>query len=231
MAITKPKKKRLKIFSILFFIIAPVLYILYRYNYGAGFTFTIGKKASKSDFTLHQQRFYDALKKVYRRIETEYSLGFISKPELIQKMKNLSAVERIYRLETGNNFDSGQMLSTYTAGMEVVKGHNSFPYGWSSLQKFAHEYGVPAHKFSHSAHVEGGTGIVKKYIKFPDLETAISFLHWTIGKRGNDPAKWHALDVKSPLYRKYLRHLNKIKNPIFSLLYSESPNSHRYPLT
>lgn len=106
-----------------------------------------------------------------------------------------SRLEQLYRKET-RNFTSGQFVGTFSPGMEPSPQTNTtFPFGWSSLQSFATTKGYTPNQFYLSApYVEGGTGIRKKFIGFPDLYSAMLFVMYIIEKRGWNFGKWRAFD-------------------------------------
>lgn len=100
-------------------------------------------------------------------------------------------VERIYRLET-RNFQSGQFLRTYSAGMEASK--NSFPWGWTSLKKLWTE--KPSLKpvgtvKMHDADKKDG---IDSFLKFPDLFSGLFALAMVLQARGNNAGAWYSTD-------------------------------------
>ena len=69
----------------------------------------------------------------------------------LKRVKNIygkdyaKKIEQVFRLETGH-FKSSQFKNGFSGGMVASK--NTFPYGWSSLEKFARENSILPSKFS-----------------------------------------------------------------------------------
>lgn len=132
-------------------------------------------------------------------------------------------IEQIFRLET-RHFDSRQFRESLSAGMEAVQGRDSFPWGWSSLRQFVeenpelgapHEYGV----IEMRENIGGDPskpGNLKRFVKFPNFESAALFTAFMVNKRGGDAGKWHSLDdVKAMKYRE---RLDGVRTPIVDSL-------------
>jgi len=122
-------------------------------------------------------------------------------------------VEQLYRKET-RHFQSGQFKGTLSPGMEPSPQSNLvFPFGWNSLKIFAEQNNIAANKFFLSGtYTEGGTGIQKKFIGFPDLVTAMEFLIFMIKRRGGNWGKWYSLNEMAAA--RYENSLNQISTPI-----------------
>lgn len=103
-----------------------------------------------------------------------------------------ATIEQLYRKET-RNFDSGQFRKTFSAGMEAVKGKESFPYGWGSLRQFVEKYPKYGGEFYTVPMTENRTGKTKVFIGFPTLESAVMFTAFMVNKRG-DAGLWRSLD-------------------------------------
>lgn len=104
-------------------------------------------------------------------------------------------LEQLYRKETAH-FKSGQYKGTYSPGMEPSPNTNkTFPYGWTSLEKFAQAKGyAPTQFYLRGPYTEGGTGKQKYFIGFPDLFSAMLFVMYVVEKRGWNFGKWRAFD-------------------------------------
>lgn len=129
----------------------------------------------------------------------------ISDPEIVNALRRIyneygrektAKLEQLYRKETAH-FTSGQFKGTYSPGMEPSPQTNTtFPFGWSSLRNFAEANGYASNQFYLSQpYTEGGTGIRKKFIGFPDLYSAMKFVMYIIEKRGWNFGKWRAFDA------------------------------------
>lgn len=105
-------------------------------------------------------------------------------------------LEQLYRKETAH-FRSGQFKGTFSPGMEPSPNTNrTFPYGWTSLKKFADANAIPYSKFYISGpYTEGGTGKQKYFIGFSNVYTAMKFVMYVIEKRGWNFGKWRAFDT------------------------------------
>lgn len=101
-------------------------------------------------------------------------------------------IEQLYRKETAH-FTSGQFLKSFTPGMEISPGKNLFPFGWGSLNEFISVYQpkLEASDFYLVPMKENKTGIIKNYIGFPDLQSAVSFVAYTLKKRVH-PGYWRS---------------------------------------
>jgi len=121
--------------------------------------------------------------------------------DALQKIYNIygraktEKLEQLYRKETAH-FTSGQFKGTFSPGMEPSPQSNTvFPFGWSSLRNFATAKGYTPNQFYLSTpYTEGGTGIRKKFVAFPDLFSAMLFVMYVIEKRGWNFGKWRAFD-------------------------------------
>lgn len=104
-------------------------------------------------------------------------------------------LEQLYRKETAH-FKSGQFKGGFSPGMEPSPNTSIiFPYGWSSLKKFADDYSIPYSKFYITGpYTEGGTGKPKFFVGFPDLYTSMLFVMYVISRRGWNFGKWRAFD-------------------------------------
>lgn len=104
-------------------------------------------------------------------------------------------LEQLYRKETAH-FKSGQFLGGASPGMEPSPNNNKiFPYGWTSLKKFADAYSIPYSNFYITGpYTEGGTGRQKFFVGFPNVYTAMLFVMYVISKRGWNFGKWRAFD-------------------------------------
>lgn len=138
-----------------------------------------GSSSSGSSRPLSDQIIVDALRKIYQQYGREKT----------------AKLEQLYRKETAH-FTSGQFKGTYSPGMEPSPQSNTvFPFGWSSLRNFATAKGYQPFQFYLSVpYTEGGTGIRKKFIAFPDLYSAMLFVMYVIEKRNWNFGKWRAFD-------------------------------------
>jgi hypothetical protein len=116
----------------------------------------------------------------------------------LKRVKNLygkeyaKKIEQVFRLETGH-FTSSQFKNGYTGGMVAQK--NSFPYGWSSLEKFAKEKGILPSQFSTYTIYVQRDGNFFMYVKFPNIEDSILFTAWFIKTiRNGRVGHWNSLD-------------------------------------
>lgn len=118
-------------------------------------------------------------------------------------------LEQLYRKETAH-FKSGQFKGGYSPGMEPSPNTNrTFPYGWTSLKKFADAYSIPYTSFYITGpYTEGGTGKQKFFVGFPDLYTSMLFVMYVIGRRGWNFGKWRAFD--ETISSNYNASLNRI---------------------
>lgn len=129
---------------------------------------------------------------VFKKLQTKYGTNYARQ------------LEKLYRYETGH-FKSGQYLKTWSAGM--VASSAAFPFGWASLNEFL--AANPQYKGGFDT-VQMNTSIgTKRYVKFPNLESAVFFLAWFIkNKRGGDVGKWNSLDTAESA--NYLTELNRV---------------------
>lgn len=104
-------------------------------------------------------------------------------------------LEQLFRKETAH-FTSRQFKGGGSPGMEPSPNTNrTFPYGWTSLKRFADANAIPYSKFYISGpYTEGGTGKQKYFIGFPNVYTAMKFVMYVIRKRGWNFGKWRAFD-------------------------------------
>lgn len=119
------------------------------------------------------------IEKVFKKISKEYGNEIA---------KN---VERIYRLET-NNFNSQQFKETYSAGMEAFS--TAFPYGWS-IGGYWNEKGKKYSPIGVITLREGkgllnDGGNLKRFVKFPNLESAMFSLAEFLKIYGNNAGRW-----------------------------------------
>jgi len=123
--------------------------------------------------------------------------GLATVKELYGK-KFAQDIERALRIETAN-FSSGQWKQGNTAGMEAT--NNTFPYGWGSLEEFIEDFPdlelTPWDFITYTMN-ENGTGIPKKFIRFPNAFAFILFFAWFIqNKRSGRVASWYSLKEES----------------------------------
>lgn len=104
-------------------------------------------------------------------------------------------LEQLYRKETAH-FRSGQFRGGASPGMEPSPNTNrTFPYGWTSLKRFADTYSIPYTDFYITGpYTEGGTGRQKYFVGFPNVYTAMLFVMYVVGRRGWNFGKWRAFD-------------------------------------
>jgi hypothetical protein len=118
---------------------------------------------------------------------------------------NPADIEKVYRLETAH-FRSGQYKGTWAPGME--KFGDKFPYGWNTINNQVwkkYPAAKPTGKFWTGT--EGGTGIQKTFLVFPDLMAAMVTLAGFIDYYGI-PQAWYS---KKPEAReRYKKSLDKI---------------------
>jgi hypothetical protein len=123
-------------------------------------------------------------------------------------LETATVVEKIYRLETGH-FGSGQFANTFSPGME--KHGSNYPFGWTSMENFWSSINFTPAFYTMP---ENTTGIVKTFIKFPNVQMAMESLAYYIKKY--NPERWYSLDpVKQAEYRATLA---KIKPRITNYL-------------
>lgn len=106
---------------------------------------------------------------------------------------NARKLERLYRWET-SHFRSKQFKQGFTPGMEIGTGKTTFPFGWSSLKDYAKSKNLQPDEFSTFPMREGGTGITKTFIAFPDLKNAVLFTAYVLSKRSWNPGSWYSTD-------------------------------------
>ena len=121
-------------------------------------------------------------------------------------------LESLFRNETAH-FNSGQFLGTLSPGMEVSPQTNTiFPFGWNSLKSFADQNNIPYTKFFASQNfTEGGTGLQKKFVGFPDLYTSMKFVMYVIEKRNWNFGKWRSFDEQ--IAANYNAYIDRIRTP------------------
>lgn len=146
------------------------------------FLFLRARKAPAStsnNMAITDENIKDALKKIYNEFGREKT----------------EKLEQLYRKETAH-FKSGQFRGGASPGMEPSPNTNrTFPYGWSSLKKFADAYSIPYSEFYITGpYTEGGTGKPKYFVGFPSVYTAMLFVMYVIGRRGWNFGKWRAFD-------------------------------------
>jgi hypothetical protein len=107
-------------------------------------------------------------------------------------------------------------MATNTPGMEIAKGKNNFPFGWSSLQEFCIKEGLGASDFSTWTSPENKTGIEKTFIKFPSQYFAILFVAFLINKRKWNLGSWFSTNPEKQLG--YTVYLDRIKPRIVDAL-------------
>jgi len=121
-------------------------------------------------------------------------------------------LESLFRNETAH-FNSGQFLGTLSPGMEVSPQTNiMFPFGWNSLKSFADQNNIPYTKFFASQNfTEGGTGLQKKFVGFPDLYTSMKFVMYVIEKRNWNFGKWRSFNEQ--IAADYNTYIDRIRTP------------------
>lgn len=104
-------------------------------------------------------------------------------------------LEQLFRWET-SHFRSGQFKGGFSPGMEPSPNTNRvFPFGWTSLKKFADAYSIPYSSFYITGpYTEGGTGRQKFFVGFPNVYTSMLFVMYVISRRGWNFGKWRAFD-------------------------------------
>ena len=120
--------------------------------------------------------------------------------DIIKKYGRQSAeiVEQLFRLETAH-FTSVQWKVCNTAGMEVFA--KEFPYGWSTLKKYADQNGLKASDFSTYTMTENRTGKQKTFIVFPNAYTSFMFVAFLLNSRGWNAGSWYSTDpIKQMTY-------------------------------
>lgn len=122
-------------------------------------------------------------------------------------------LEQLYRKETGH-FRSGQFMGGGSPGMEPSPNTNKvFPYGWTSLKKFADFYSIGYSSFYLTGpYTEGGTGRQKFFVGFPNVYTGMLFVMYVIKNRGWNFGKWRAFD--ETIATNYANSLNAINAKI-----------------
>jgi len=121
-------------------------------------------------------------------------------------------VEKVYRLET-NHFKSGQFKRTFSPGMEKHK--DTFPFGWKSMADYWKSI-----DFSPDFHSmpENKTGLMKTFIKFPNIRIPMKGLAMYIKKYG--PERWYSMNPISQA--KYRNALNSIKPKLSDKIFSNA---------
>jgi hypothetical protein len=104
-------------------------------------------------------------------------------------------LEQLFRHEVGHweTKPSGQWNKTLSPGMVAVEGKEStFPFGWSSLQKFVEanpKYGRGFGTVLFSKTSDGA----KYYVSFPNAEAGIMYVAWFIKNiRGGRFGYWNS---------------------------------------
>ena len=129
---------------------------------------------------------------VFTKLQTKYGTNYAR------------LIEKLYRYETAH-FTSGQYVKTWSAGM--VATSTAFPFGWASLDEFL--AANPQYKGDFGTVQMNTSRGVKKYVKFPNLESAVFFISWFIqNKRGGDVGKWNSLDAGESA--SYLAELSRV---------------------
>ncbi len=129
---------------------------------------------------------------VFTKLQTKYGTNYAR------------LIEKLYRYETAH-FTSGQYAKTWSAGM--VATSTAFPFGWASLDEFL--AANPQYKGDFGTVQMNTSRGVKKYVKFPNLESAVFFISWFIqNKRGGDVGKWNSLDAGESA--SYLAELSRV---------------------
>jgi hypothetical protein len=162
--------------------ILTIAYLLFRKKSNAMTTTNSGSGSSGSSGSenpIPDQMIVDAFRKIFN----------------IYGREKTQRLEQLFRWET-NHFRSGQFKGTFSPGMEPSPNTNrTFPFGWSSLRNFATAKGYASNQFNVSGpYREGGTGIPKYFVKFPDLFSSMLFVMYVIEKRGWNFGKWRAFD-------------------------------------
>ena len=160
--------------------ILTIAYLLLRKKSNAMTTTNSGSSGSSgSGNAIPDQMIVDALRKIFN----------------IYGREKTQRLEQLFRWET-RHFRSGQFKGTFSPGMEPSPNTNrTFPFGWSSLRNFATAKGYATNQFGVSGpYTEGGTGIPKYFVKFPDLFSSMLFVMYVIEKRGWNFGKWRAFD-------------------------------------
>ena len=152
-----------------------------------------GSSGSGSSASIPNEMIVQALRKIYNLYGREKT----------------QRLEQLFRWET-NHFKSGQFKGTFSPGMEPSPNTNrTFPFGWNSLKSFAADKGYSQNQFGVSGpYIEGGTGIPKYFVKFPDLFTSMLFVMYIIEKRGWNFGKWRAFDAT--ISTNYNNHLDTV---------------------
>lgn len=136
--------------------------------------------------------FTDAeLRSAFQKVKAKYGAEFAQK------------TEQLFRKETAH-FTSGQFRKTLSPGMEIAGGTNStkttFPFGWSSLQKFISANPQYNGKFYVHRMNENQTGWSKTFIGWPTLEGSVMFVAWFIQNiRGGRFGYWYSLNESKAL--------------------------------
>ncbi len=165
----------------------------------------LSKKLSKPKFDTMGNRTdwsLEDVKNALAKVSQKYGTDFARK------------LEQLYRIETGH-FTSGQWKKTLSPGMEIAGGttstKNTFPFGWSSLQKFINANPNYIKENFYVARVnENTTNIGKTYVGFPDVETSFMFISWFIKNiRNGRFGYWKSLNESSALsYENALNTIN-----------------------
>ncbi len=132
--------------------------------------------------------------------ESEIKAAF-QKVKAIYGAEYAMKTEQLFRKETAH-FKSGQFKKTLSPGMEISGGTNStkttFPFGWSSLQRFVSENPKYAGNYYVSRMNENQTGFAKTFIGFPSMEASAMFVAWFIKNvRGGRFGYWYSLNESS----------------------------------
>ena len=146
------------------------------------FLFVRARRAPKTNYSpmpITDENIKEALRKIFNEFGREKT----------------EKLEQLYRKETAH-FRSGQFKGGASPGMEPSPNTNKvFPYGWTSLKKFADFYSISYSSFYLTGpYTEGGTGKQKFFIGFPNVYTAMLFVMYVISNRGWNFGKWRAFD-------------------------------------
>lgn len=146
--------------------------------------FLLFKKKRESQDEIPESDMIDLLKDSFKEVIQLYGVD------------NAKKLERMYRWETAH-FKSKQFKQTFTPGMEIGAGKTTFPYGWSSLRDYAKAKNLQGDEFTTVSMHEGGTGILKTFIAFPDLKNAVLFTAYVLSKRSWNPGAWYSTNPDS----------------------------------
>lgn len=122
-------------------------------------------------------------------------------------------IERIYRLETAN-FTSKQFLETYSAGMEDHSSSNKYPYGWR-LGGFWDTQTGRKYRPIGTAIFKEGAGLYndgrqyKRFLKFPNVESAVMTLAEFLRLYDNNGGRWFSTEIEKQFA--YNNRLQQIK--------------------